>query len=184
MRIFKSKRILVIGSCGAGKSTLSKKLNSILSLPVIHLDVHYHKPNWQEPTKEEWEIILKKLVRKPKWIMDGNYSDSFDIRIPRADTIIYLDYGSISCLYRVLKRNIKYYGKKRSDIAKGCTESFDLAFLKFVLLFNYHNKKEIYKRLKSLKKIKQVIILKSDAEVEFFLTQLRQYIIPEFFSSN
>ena len=92
MRIFKSKRILVIGSSGAGKSTLSKKLNSLLSLPVIHLDVHYHNPNWQEPTKEEWEIILKKLVRKPKWIMDGNYSDSFDIRIPRADTIIYLDY--------------------------------------------------------------------------------------------
>ena len=30
-------------------------------MPVIHLDVHYHNPNWQEPTKEEWEIILKKL---------------------------------------------------------------------------------------------------------------------------
>ena len=184
MRIFKSKRILVIGSSGAGKSTLSKKLNSLLSLPVIHLDVHYHNPNWQEPTKEEWEIILKKLVRKPKWIMDGNYSDSFDIRIPRADTIIYLDYGSISCLYRVLKRNIKYYGKTRSDMAKGCKESFDFSFLKFVLLFNYNNKKAIYKRLKKIKGFKHVIILKSDAEVKAFLTQLRQYRIPESFSSN
>ena len=184
MRIFKSKRILVIGSSGAGKSTLSKKLNSLLNLPVIHLDVNYHNPNWQEPTKEEWEIILKKLVRKPKWIMDGNYSDSFDIRIPRADTIIYLDYGSISCLYRVLKRNIKYYGKTRSDMAKGCKESFDFSFLKFVLLFNYNNKKAIYKRLKKIKGFKQVIILKSDAEVKTFLTQLRQYRIPESFSSN
>ena len=34
-----------------------KKLNSLLNLPVIHLDVNYHNPNWQEPTKEEWEII-------------------------------------------------------------------------------------------------------------------------------
>ena len=184
MRIFKSKRILVIGSCGAGKSTLSKKLNSILSLPVIHLDAHYHKPNWQEPIKEDWERILQKLVRKPKWIMDGNYSDSFAIRIPRADTIIYLDYGSISCLYRVIKRNIKYYGTNRSDMAKGCKESFDFSFLKFVLLFNHNNKKEIYKRLKGLKRFKQVIILKSDSEVKTFLTQLRQYRVPESFSSN
>ena len=116
--------------------------------------------------------------------MDGNYSDSFDIRIPRADTIIYLDYGSISCLYRVLKRNIKYYGKTRSDMAKGCKESFDFSFLKFVLLFNYNNKKAIYKRLKKIKGFKHVIILKRDAQVKTFLAQLRQYRIPESFSSN
>ncbi len=53
MEIKNSKRILVIGSCGAGKSTLSKKFQQILELPLIHLDQHYYKPNWEEPKKEE-----------------------------------------------------------------------------------------------------------------------------------
>ena len=60
--------------------------------------------------------------------MDGNYSDSFDIRIPRADTIIYLDYGSISCLYRVLKKKYKILRKTRSDMAKGCKRALIFLF--------------------------------------------------------
>ena len=47
---------------------------------------------------------------------------SFDIRFPLADTIIYLDYPSIKCCIRVIKRNIKDFGKKRSDMADGCKE--------------------------------------------------------------
>ena len=100
------ERILVIGCCGAGKSTLSKKLEKILELPLIHLDRYYHKPNWEEPEKEDWEKVLRKLVKQKKWIMDGNYAESFHIRIPRADTIIYLDYSSIKCCFRVI---VNYY---------------------------------------------------------------------------
>ena len=39
-------RIVVIGSAGSGKSTLSQKLGQIYSLPVVHLDKYYWKPNW------------------------------------------------------------------------------------------------------------------------------------------
>ena len=53
IEICKSERILVIGPCGAGKSTFSKKLYKILKLPLIHLDTYYHKPNWEEPEKED-----------------------------------------------------------------------------------------------------------------------------------
>ena len=88
----KMKKILVIGCCGAGKSTFSKKLHKILKLPLIHLDTYYHKPNWEEPEKEDWKKIVSSLAHRKEWIMDGNFSDTFDIRIPRSDTIIYLDY--------------------------------------------------------------------------------------------
>ena len=178
MKIFSSKRILVIGCCGAGKSTFSKKLHRILKLPLIHLDAYYHKPNWEEPKKEDWEKKVKKLVRRPEWIIDGNYADSFDVRMPRSDTIIYLDYSSAICCWRVIKRVITDYGKKRSDMAKGCKEEFDLSFLKFVLKFNYNNRKSIYDRLEKLKETKNIIVLRKDKEVDLFLSQLRQNYIP------
>lgn len=167
------EKILVIGCCGAGKSTFSKKLEKTLKLPLIHLDKYYHKPNWEEPKKEEWEIVLRKLVKQKRWIMDGNYADSFDIRFPLADTIIYLDYPSIKCCLRVIKRNITDFRKKRSDIADGCKERFDLSFLKFVLMFNYKNRSNIYNRLEKIKTAKDVIILKNDKEADLFLLKNR-----------
>ena len=51
--------------------------------------------------------------------------------------LTFLDHPSILCLYRVIKRNIKYYDRTRSDMAKYCKESLD--FFKFILLFNYNN---------------------------------------------
>ena len=72
------KKVLVIGCCGAGKSTFSKTLQSILKLELIHLDQYYHKPNWEEPEKEQWEGIVNNLVQKPSWIMDGNYKGTLE----------------------------------------------------------------------------------------------------------
>jgi len=34
------KRVMILGCCGAGKSTFSKKLGSLTNLEVIHLDQH------------------------------------------------------------------------------------------------------------------------------------------------
>ena len=91
------KKVLVIGCCGAGKSTFSRKLHHIINLELIRLDQYYHKPNWEEPEKEQWEQTVNNLVQKPSWIMDGNYKGTFDVRFKEADTIIYLDY-SILCI--------------------------------------------------------------------------------------
>ena len=167
------KKVLVLGCCGAGKSTFSKKLHSILNLEIIHLDQYYHKPNWEETEQDEWKKIVNSLVKKPSWIMDGNYSGTMDVRIESADTIIYLDYPSIKCCLRVIKRNIKDFGKKRSDIADGCKERFNLSFLKFVLTFNYKNRANIYNRLEKDKTTKDVIILKNDKEGDLFLLKNR-----------
>ena len=78
------KKILVIGCCGAGKSTFSKKLQAILKLPLIHLDAHYHKPSWVEPEKEEWEKVLKQILSQESFIMDGTYLESLDERINKS----------------------------------------------------------------------------------------------------
>ncbi|MDR2096312.1 MAG: hypothetical protein LBP76_12475 [Treponema sp.] len=74
------KRIMIIGSCGSGKTTLAIQLSNILKLPIIHLDKEYWKPGWVETSKEEWENKQNKLVLDENWIIDGNYGGTFDIR--------------------------------------------------------------------------------------------------------
>ena len=56
---FNYKRILIIGCGGAGKSTLARQLGKKLNLPVVHLDKIWWLPNWQNRTKEEFDILLK-----------------------------------------------------------------------------------------------------------------------------
>ena len=168
------QRILVIGGCGAGKSTFSKKLQSILKLELIHLDQYYHKPNWEEPKSGEWDKIVHTLVQKPSWIMDGNYSRTMDVRIKSADTIIYLDYPTLKCFWRVIIRILKYHGVARSDMANGCKEQFDLEFLHFVATFNYKNRIGIINKLNLIKNKKKVYILKTDKQADKFLAQISE----------
>ena len=166
------KKILVIGCCGAGKSTFSNKLQSILKLELIHLDQYYHKPNWEEPKKGEWDKIVHTLVQKPSWIMDGNYSRTMDVRIKSADTIIYLDYPTVKCFWRVIIRIFKYHGVTRSDMANGCKEQFDLEFLHYVLTFNSKFRKVIKQKLNLVKEEKKVCVFKTDKQADKFLAQI------------
>ena len=166
------KKILVLGCCGAGKSTFSKKIHSILKLDLIHLDSHYHKPNWVEPEKEEWEKVLKQILNRENFIIDGTYIESLDERIKKSDTIIYLDYSLIKCFFRVIKRVLIDFGKKRSDMAPGCKEEFDLEFLWFVLTFNNKFRKEIRQKLNLIKDEKNVFVFKTDKQADKFLEQI------------
>lgn len=107
------KRLLIIGSGGSGKSTLAHQIHSITQLPIIHLNKHYWKPNWVEPSKKEWESIVSTLIKQNAWVMDGNYGGTFHLRMPTADTIIFLNRSRYICLWRALKRWWKYKEKDR-----------------------------------------------------------------------
>jgi len=57
-----------------------------------------------------------------------DYGRTMDIRIERADTIIYLDYSTLQCLWRITRRTWKYFGQERPDMHNECKERFDLDF--------------------------------------------------------
>ena len=135
------QRVLVIGNCGAGKSTFSCRLAKATGLPLVHLDKAYWSAGWVEPPKEAWAARVQALVAEDAWIMDGNYSGTFHLRFPRADTVIWLDVGRWTCLGRILKRNLRYYGRARPDMASGCHERFSPAFLHYVF-FGFPQRKE------------------------------------------
>ncbi len=82
------RRVLVIGSGGAGKSTFARRLGDILQIDVIHLDTFYWRPGWVETPKPEWREIVLGLVQRESWIMDGNFSGTLEQRLEACDTVI------------------------------------------------------------------------------------------------
>jgi len=164
------KRILIIGSGGAGKSTLARRLGEKTGIEVVHLDRLYWKPGWVETDKGEWAAIVRRATERDSWIMDGNFGGTFDIRASACDTIIYLQIPRLRCLYRVLKRRFTYRGTHRPDMAPGCHEKVDPEFLLWI--WNYPKKAKYRKDpiLKKLEGEKTIIRLRSNAEVEKFLS--------------
>ena len=130
------QRLLVIGPCGAGKSTLATELGKLLSLPVIHIDqLHWH-PGWVEGSAGELRAELLAITEMDQWIIDGNYGDTLAERLERADTVLYLDYPISLCIWRLLRRLLEYRGRTRPDITEGCPERFNLPFLIYLLKWN------------------------------------------------
>lgn len=163
------KRIMLIGSGGAGKSTLAKQLSEKLQINVIHLDTLLWKPNWVGVSREEQIKIQEELVKEDEWIIDGNYGGTMDIRLDAADTILYLDIPRTTCVYRVFNRMIKYRNRSRPDMRKGCVERIDFQFLKWVWNYPKDKRPAILKKIKALSNEKQVVILHSPKEVSEFL---------------
>lgn len=166
------QKIMVIGSCGAGKSTLSKQIATVKNIPVIHLDQLYWKPNWVESTKDEFAAKQRTALVTENWVVDGNYGGTMDIRLARADTIVWLDLPVSICFYRVLKRIVKNYGKTRSDMTNGCPERFNLEFLHYVLTFPFHARRRLVKKLEQKKDKPLIFHLKNRTEVQEFLEGL------------
>ncbi len=167
------KRVLVIGSCGAGKSTFASRLHAITELPLIHLDTFYHKPNWEEPPIEEWLAIVKVLVQGDKWIMDGNFGGTMEFRMEHCDTVVWLDIPRTVCTFRILKRLVLYWNKKRPDMAEGCTESFDWEFIKYTWNFPRDKVSRLKSRLKKFPD-KRIFRLKTNMEIEEFFSGIKQ----------
>jgi adenylate kinase family enzyme len=163
------ERIIVIGCCGAGKSTFARRLHDKTGLELIHLDQLHWSPNWVESDKETMKQRVKQTVEKPKWIIDGNYGSTMDIRIEKADTILYLDYPIWKCLWRVTKRIWQYNGKTRPDMTEGCPERWDWEFIHYVATFNLTKRKAILERLEKVKGQKRIEVFKNDRDAEVFL---------------
>ncbi|WP_028553045.1 DNA topology modulation protein [Paenibacillus sp. UNC451MF] len=165
-------KVVVIGSGGAGKSTFSRQMGERTGLPVYHLDALNWRPGWEPTPKDEWDALMKQLVGKETWIIDGNYGRTMEIRLQAADTIIFLDMPRHLCVYRLFKRRIMFHGKTRPDLGEGCPEHLDLKFVKWVWCYKRDSRPALLQKLSTLTGQKTIFILRSPREVRQFLEQL------------
>ena len=166
------QKVTVIGSPGSGKSVLSRRIGKCLGLPVIHLDSHYWQAGWTPTPSREWDEFLKETSEREKWIIDGNYTRTLDIRLRAADAIVFLDMPRMLCLYRVFKRRIQYHGKTRPDLNEDCEEKLDAGFAVWVWNYKKNTRPKVLDALKPYTDTKEVIILRSRKEAAEFLDRI------------
>ncbi|MEO6891074.1 MAG: hypothetical protein ABI456_16575 [Ktedonobacteraceae bacterium] len=166
------EKIVIIGSPGAGKSTLAKELASILKMRVFHLDRFFWQRGWKGKTRDTRIYLLECLVMEKQWIIEGTYLCSSEPRLNAADTIIFLDMHPLLCLWRVIKRHWVYLGRSRRDIPEGCIDKLTLFRILKVLAFPLRERRKLEKKLRNFPS-KKIVRLQSAKEVENFLAQLQ-----------
>ena len=170
------RRVLIIGCSGAGKTTFAVKLAARTGLPLLHLDQVFWRPGWTVTPRTEWRSTVARLVAGDAWILEGNYDSSLDLRLPRADTVIWFDLPRNLCLRRVVKRIVTTHGKVRPDMGPGCPERLDLSFLRWVWDFDRTARPNILDMLRRHGSHLKPIVFRRDREVRAFLTSLEPSI--------
>lgn len=162
------KRVIIVGGNGSGKTTFAYKLATITQLPLLHTDSIYWKDNWKCVSREEFDKIMQAELEKEEWIIDGNNIRSVSQRLKVCDKVFYFDFPSIVCLWGVIYRCIRNYGKSRADMGGYCPERLDFNFYKQVVLFNRRNRKKLYTMIEEAKNV-DCIVFKSRRQVNKFL---------------
>ncbi len=160
------KKIIVIGCPGSGKSTFSKKLQKITNIPLFHLDMLYWKDNKTTIEKPIFIEKLMEIIKTDKWIIDGNYASTMELRMKECDTVIFLDYPLDICLSGIEERK----GKRRSDIPWIATGD-DLEFLEFIKNYNIKSRPQVLELLNKYSN-KNIYVFSNRNEADIFLNKI------------
>jgi len=166
------RRILIVGSSGAGKTTLAREVARRLDLPLIHLDRHYWRPGWVPAAADDFRAEVAALAARPAWVMDGNYRSSLDLRLPRADLLVLCDPPRLRCLARVLRRRWAHRAAPRPDLPDGCPEQVDLQFLRYVWDYPRRSRPLVHAAVAAHAPAVPVVRLRTRREVRRWLATL------------
>ncbi|MDE6760905.1 MAG: adenylate kinase [Lachnospiraceae bacterium] len=159
-------KVIVIGCPGAGKSTFARKLRELTGLPLYYLDMLWHKPDQTNISREEFDVRLSEMMKEEKWIIDGNYLRTLEMRLKECDTVFLLDYPLEICLSGAQER----IGKRREDLPWLETE-LDEEFRQWILDFQKDQLPCIYGLLKQYQKDCHIVIFRSRKEADDYFKE-------------
>ena len=168
MEAFPYKRVAVIGCPGGGKSTFSRALRDRVGLPLYHLDAIYWRDDRTHLSREEFYPLMREIIAREEWIMDGNYNATLEWRISACDLLIFLDYPAEVCLEGVRARR----GQKRSDMP-WVEEGDDEEFLAFIRAFETESRPRILELIGKYPN-KTVVTFRTREEAEGYLGELER----------
>ncbi len=159
------EKVIIIGCPGSGKSTFGRKLKQITGLPLYHLDMMFWNVDRTTVSKEIFIERLRKAMSNSKWIIDGNYSSTMEMRIKECDTVFFLDYPTNVCVEGIELRK----GKPRSDMPWINDDGTDKDFIAFVKNYNLESRPKVINLLERYS-TKNIIVFKSRTESEEYLS--------------
>ena len=161
-------KAIIIGCPGSGKTTFAEKLQKCTGLPLYYLDAIWHKPDKTHIPREEFDQRITEIFSEEKWIIDGNYKRTIEMRIKECDTVFLFDLPTEVCLRGATER----IGKERYDLPWLETQ-VDPEFRQFIEDFPKDTLPYIYELIEKYKDEKRVIIFKAREEADGFIEKLR-----------
>ena len=159
----KITRALVVGCPGAGKSTFARKLHDRLGLPIVYLDMIWHKPDGTNVTPSEFDYRLDIELAREQWIIDGTYLRPFGRRLLRADTVFFLDLPTDICLAGAASR----IGRPREDLP-WTERELDPEFASYIHRFAVEQRPRLLEFLDARPSGCRLVTFHSHAEVDAF----------------
>ncbi|MEU9886857.1 topology modulation protein [Sphaerisporangium sp. NPDC051011] len=164
------RKVAVIGCGGSGKTTLGRRLGSILDAPVTHLDVVYYDDDWNTLSKEKFAAVQEELVSAPAWVIDGNFASTLPIRLKAADTVIFLDLSPLTCLLGIAQRRIRHGGGQHDAI--GVYDRITWEFIKYVWNYRRTMAPRVRKLIDEHARHADVHVVRSRAEANRLLDRI------------
>ena len=126
-------RTIVIGCPGSGKSTFARALHRATGLPLFHLDMMNWNADHTEVPDELFQQRLQEAISGERWIIDGNYGSTIEMRLRACDTVFFLDYPTEVCIGGIQSRR----GADRPDIPwEDDDGTQDETFMQFIRDYN------------------------------------------------
>ena len=162
------EKVIIIGCPGSGKSTFGRKLKCITDLPLYHLDMMFWNEDKTTVSKEIFIERLHEVMSNPKWIIDGNYGSSMEMRIRESDTVFFLDYPTNVCIEGIESRK----GQPRSDMPWIENGNTDKDFIDFINKYNSESRPKVISILEKYPS-KNIVVFRSRVESEEYLLALK-----------
>ena len=144
-------------------------MNYLNQLPYTpyHLDMIWHKPDRTNIPREEFDRRLGEITEKERWLIDGNYQRTLEIRLERCDTVFMFDIPVEICLAGAAER----VGKPRDDMP-WVEPELDAEFAQFIRVFPQSKLPEIYRLLEGYPN-KDIIVFRSREQADNYLESLK-----------
>lgn len=103
-------RVVVIGTSGAGKTTLAGRIAARLGIEHVEIDSLFHGPGWTP--RPEFLDDVRALVARDGWITEWQYAAARPLLTERATLAVWLDYPVRLRMSRVVRRTVSRWARR------------------------------------------------------------------------